>query len=184
MKNTTQIFLTIALIFLMSVFVTITMVSYENQIKTLEQQIELQLYQNSCVVDSLEKQIDTLIYDRELSKHNVTNEDILEAIIFVESRNNDSAYAANENAAGCLQIRPIMVKEVNRILKKQKSSLKYSLNDRWDRKKSIEMFNIFVTYYKFNTAEEIARGWNGGPRGIDKQATVGYWVKVEAELMS
>ena len=26
------------------------------------------------------------------------------------------------------------------------------------------MFNIFITYYNLNTAEEMARGWNGGPK--------------------
>ena len=171
------------LITFLIIFNIVFYVDVSNKVETIKQ-LELKLEQKNCTIDDLGEQIDTLIYNRELSKHNVTSKDILEAIIFVESRNDDSAYAASENAAGCLQIRPIMVKEVNRILKKRKSSLKYSLNDRWDRKKSIEMFNIFVTYYKFNTAEEIARGWNGGPRGIDKQATGGYWVKVEAELMS
>ena len=41
------------------------------------------------------------------------------AIIRVESSNNDSAYNANEDAVGCLQIRQTMVNDVNRILKRQ-----------------------------------------------------------------
>ena len=77
-----------------------------------------------------------------------------------------------------------MVREVNRILKINKSSLKYTLDDRWNRKKSKEIFNIFITYYNFTTAEEIARGWNGGPRGINKSTTISYWGKVKLELNS
>ena len=41
---------------------------------------------------------------------------LVEALIWVESRGNDSAFHKGENAVGCLQIRPIMVKEVNRVL--------------------------------------------------------------------
>ena len=54
-----------------------------------------------------------------------------------------------------------MVDDVNRILKRKKSNISFTYNDRWSRKKSIEMFNIFITYYNLNTAEEMARGWNG-----------------------
>ena len=51
-----------------------------------------------------------------------------------------------------------------------------------NRNKSIEMFNIFVDYYNLHTPEEIARCWNGGPRGINNPYTLGYWNKVEIEL--
>jgi hypothetical protein len=44
------------------------------------------------------------------------------------------------------------------------------------------MFNIFVDYYNLETAEEMARCWNGGPRGINNPATVDYWGKVKSEL--
>jgi len=135
-------------------------------------------------IDSLSGEIDTMVYDRELNKHNVSRSDILKAIIVVESQNNDLAYAESENAAGCLQIRPIMVREVNRILKMRKLTTEYTLIDRWNRQKSIEMFNIFINYYNLTTAEEIARGWNGGPRGILKSTTMAYWGKVENELIS
>ena len=180
MKSSIQILLALSIIYLSTIGIFTMIESYERQIETLR----LQLNHNSCKVDSLERQIDTLIYNRELSKYNVTNEDVLKAIIYVESRNNDSAFAPSENAAGCLQIRPIMVREGNRILKINKSSLKYTLDDRWNRKKSKEIFNIFITYYNFTTAEEIARGWNGGPRGINKSTTISYWGKVKLELNS
>ena len=44
------------------------------------------------------------------------------------------------------------------------------------------MFDIFCEYYGLDTAEEMARCWNGGPRGLDKPATEIYWNKVESEL--
>jgi hypothetical protein len=75
-----------------------------------------------------------------------------------------------------------MVREVNRILKKQKKSKRYKLKDRWNRKESIEMFNIYIEYYKLKTPEDIARSWNGGPRGKLKKATISYWNKVKTEL--
>lgn len=135
-------------------------------------------------VDSLEKEIDTLIYSREMSKFNLTEEDILNAIITIESESNDSAYNSVEDAVGCLQIRRVMVDDVNRILEKKDSPLRFTYEDRWNREKSIEIFNIFCTYYGFKTAEDMARAWNGGPRGIDKPSTLDYWYKVEDALSS
>ena len=46
----------------------------------------------------------------------------------VESGNDTLAYNAKENAAGCLQIRPIMVREVNRLLGKDSFKLKDRLS--------------------------------------------------------
>ena len=52
------------------------------------------------------------------------------------------------------------------------------------RDKSIKMFDIYCKHYGLTTAEEIARCWNGGPRGMDKDATVYYWKKVQDHLDS
>ena len=108
-------------------------------------------------------------------------------LIFVESRGNDSAigdrHLIGNEAVGLLQIRPIMVREVNRILKIQKSELEYALEDRFDRNKSIHMFMIWKDYHhKNNSNEIIARNWNGGPRGYKKDRTVKYWNKIEKQL--
>lgn len=109
--------------------------------------------------------------------------DVVERMIVVESNGNDSAYNANEEAVGCLQIRPIMVREVNRILRKQGDTLRYHLKDRWDREKSLEMFHIWREYHHPNSPDEvIARNWNGGPRGYEKESTIRYWDKVKGEL--
>lgn len=104
---------------------------------------------------------------------------LVNAMIQVESRGNDSAYCAPEDAVGCLQIRPIMVSEVNRILKRQA----YTLQDRWNRTKSIEMLKVFAKYYKLTTFEDIARCWNGGPRGNEYASTDRYWNKVQTEMI-
>lgn len=110
-------------------------------------------------------------------------EPLIEAMIMVESEGNDSAYCKKEEAVGCLQIRPIMVREVNRILKIQKSDLEYTLEDRWSREKSIEMFHIVNGYHNKNsTYEEIARAWNGGPNWFKKGLTKRYWKRVQKQL--
>lgn len=107
---------------------------------------------------------------------------LVKAMIQVESRGNDSAYHAGEKAAGCLQIRPIMVKEVNRLLKRRGDSRRFTMADRWDRLKSIEMFKVFN---KSKTSLEVmARRWNGGPIGHKKSATIGYWKKVIKNMKS
>ena len=106
---------------------------------------------------------------------------VVEAMIQVESAGKDSAYNASEDAVGCLQIRPIMVREVNRILRKQGDTLRYRLKDRWNREKSLEMFHVWREYHHPNSTDEvIARNWNGGPRGYKKQSTTRYWEKVQA----
>jgi len=110
-------------------------------------------------------------------------EPLIQAMIMVESEGNDSAYHKGEKEAGCLQIRPIMVREVNRILDIQKSELEYTLEDRWSREKSIEMFHIVNGYHNKNsTYEEIARAWNGGPNWFKKSLTKRYWKRVQKQL--
>ena len=83
-------------------------------------------------------------------------------MIQVESEGNDSAYCASENAAGCLQIRPIMLQEVNRILRLQGKLKRYTLNDRWNREKSIEMFWIWKNFHHQNSSNEKLFHYIGG----------------------
>ena len=109
---------------------------------------------------------------------------LLLVLIFIESSGNDKA--VNGEAAGCLQITPILVKDVNRI-----AGTNFTLEDRFDRKKSIEMAQIYLTYYgkvytkktgKEPDDEVYARMWNGGPNGWKKESTRDFWLKVKAEL--
>ena len=117
----------------------------------------------------------------------IESERLVSALIFVESRGNDSAigdkHLVGNEAVGALQIRPIMVKEVNRILKIQKINKRFTLKDRFERDKSIEMFYIWKNYHhKDSDYETIARNWNGGPKGYKLNRTVKYWNKVENQL--
>ena len=71
-------------------------------------------------------------------------EHFIDAVIEVESGGDDSAYNKRERAVGCLQIRPIAVREVNRLLEGYGVDGKYTLDDRYDRGRSIEMFSIMA----------------------------------------
>tara|TARA_R110000796_G_scaffold175935_2_gene292869 strand:- start:485 stop:865 length:381 start_codon:yes stop_codon:yes gene_type:complete len=124
------------------------------------------------------------MWEQEMWDYNIINNTthLLSAIMFIESSNNDLAYNANEDAVGCLQIRKCMVDDVNRILKRKKLIKRFTYTDRWLRHKSIQMFDIYCKYYKLNTAEEISRCWNGGPKGMQNEMTVGYWTKVSSKL--
>ena len=113
--------------------------------------------------------------------------DLLTALIFVESRGNDSAigdrHLVGNEAVGALQIRPIMVREVNRICKLIGSHQRFTLKDRFDRDKSIHMFMIWKEFHhKDSSPEKIARNWNGGPKGYKKDRTIKYWNKIEKQL--
>ena len=113
---------------------------------------------------------------------------LIDALIIVESQGNDSAIGdthLGSPSIGVLQIRPIMVREVNRILKLKGTKHRYKMSDRWDRDKSIEMFRIWQEFHHDDSNyEEIARSWNGGPNGPKNPKTYSYWKKVENQLAS
>jgi len=171
------------LFFILSIW---AILGLKNSIKQEEVQTQSTIDSLQNVIDSLYHEIDTLqwenqIWDFNLS-HNTTH--LLSAIMYVESSYNDSAYNSYEDAVGCLQIRKTMVDDVNRILRRQKSDVRFIYDDRWLRNKSIKMFDIYCKHYGLTTAEEIARCWNGGPRGMDKPLTTTYWRKVQENLDS
>ena len=117
----------------------------------------------------------------------ITNTLFIAALIAVESLGNDSAigdkHLVGNEAVGALQIRPIMIREVNRILKIQKLEKRFKRKDRFNREKSIEMFMIWKNYHHpAGGFETIARNWNGGPRGYKNKRTEYYWAKVQKEL--
>ena len=113
-------------------------------------------------------------------------EPLIDALIMVESLGNDSAIGdvhMGEPSVGVLQIRPIMVREVNRILKLKRSGYKFKQKDRFSREKSIEMFMIWYEFHhKDSDYEKISRSWNGGPKGHRNNRTLHYWKKVQQEL--
>jgi|14BtaG_2_1085337.scaffolds.fasta_scaffold03919_7 hypothetical protein len=122
-----------------------------------------------------------------ISKPTLKYEKLIEALIQVESEGIEYIHGdiglKEGPSVGVLQIRPIMVREVNRILRIKKINKKFKLKDRYSRKKSIEMFNIWrMFYHPDGNFEKISRTWNGGPKGYLKKSTVGYWMEVQNEL--
>ena len=67
----------------------------------------------------------------------------IEALIQVEGDGNDFAVGSH-NDAGCLQLTPVYLVAANEILG-QKGY--YKLEDRFDREKSIEIFNVVNAYH-------------------------------------
>jgi len=115
-----------------------------------------------------------------------TIEDLINALIFIESSGRENAIGDNHMitpSVGILQIRQSLVNDVNRIQKRNKRTLRYTYDDRFSREKSIEMFMIWHNHYhQSSDFEKIARCWNGGPRGMNKTATVNYWYKVDKRM--
>lgn len=106
------------------------------------------------------------------------------ALIQVESGGNPSAVGDGGKAVGVLQIHQEVIDDVNRI-----AGASFTAKDRLNRDASIEIFRIYVNHYATEArlgrpvlVQDIARIWNGGPRGHKKLATVGYWVRVRLKL--
>jgi hypothetical protein len=108
---------------------------------------------------------------------------LLKAIAFVESRFDTSARGLTQDG-GLLQITPIFVKDINKILEKRGDTLRYTLEDRFSPMKSIEMFYLYHEHYKHTNPESIARSWNAGPKWYTKDSlTDNYWNKVQKALV-
>ena len=66
-----------------------------------------------------------------------------EAFAWVESKGNHMAYNEKEDAVGLLQIRPIMVREANRLLGEEA----FTLADRWEPMESIDIFCTVMEHH-------------------------------------
>ena len=108
---------------------------------------------------------------------------LLAALIAIESGGNPSAIGDGGRAVGCLQIHPITVADCNRILAMRGETHRYTLADRYSPACSRAMAVLYMRHYcPSGTAEQMARTWNGGQKGPQKQATVAYWIKVKKEM--
>lgn len=100
------------------------------------------------ITDKQTQQLEDLIFDLVVNDTNKIDIHIVDwhlfttALMKVESDHSTTIVGKNDDA-GVLQITPIYVKEVNRILGQQK----YSLADRFDKYKSIEMFEVMNSKY-------------------------------------
>ena len=105
---------------------------------------------------------------------------VMDAIILVESEGNPKAVSGN--SVGAMQITPILVRECNNILEKQKSKKRYTMNDRFSVEKSKEMFLLIQKYFNpENNVEKAIRSWNGGVK-YSVKATNKYYRKVLAKM--
>jgi len=127
---------------------------------------------------------------------------LLERIVYVESKGDTYAEKRDENAVGLYQIRPIFLKDVNRLVKEtyhlpmglQQADVprtEYTLAERVDPVVSRRVALIYMAHYGVGwvqaghenplpgtvPAEVLARNHNGGPTGWQKAATEAYWVK-------
>lgn len=105
---------------------------------------------------------------------------VMDAIIQVESSGNPRAVSGIY--AGVLQIAPVLVKDCNNILKSRGEKKRYTLSDRFNEKKSREMFVIIQSYYNpQNNVEKAIRLWNGGV-GYKVASTQRYYNKVMSHM--
>lgn len=105
---------------------------------------------------------------------------VLKAIATVESNGNPRAVSGDQ--VGLLQIRPIMVKDCNRILEKRGSNKRYTLRDRYSASKSREMFVLYQSHYNpKGNVERSIRLWNGGS-GYSINGTQSYYNKVRRAM--
>lgn len=109
---------------------------------------------------------------------------LLAAMIQVESSGNNLASNANENAYGPLQIRPIVIEDVSRIL-----SNPYQHALCTNLAYSIHIAKAYINHYatsnrlgRIPSYQDAARIWNGGPNGFRKASTLDYWRKVQGKL--
>lgn len=109
---------------------------------------------------------------------NVDYSRLITAIGTVESKLNDKAVSGVH--AGFLQISKVTVKECNRINKIRGVSKRYTLNDRFNRQKSIEIFYVIQNFY--NPKGDLHYAillWNEGCSAMDKtKRKTSYYKKV------
>ena len=125
-----------------------------------------------------------------LNRGMIMKDVLYSSIVWVESKGDANA-KSRDGSVGIIQIKPVMVKEVNRICKIKGIDKKFTLADRKNPNKSEEMFWIYQEFYNPDInrdslskedMEIMARKWNGGPEGHRKKATRKYWKKVSKRV--
>lgn len=112
--------------------------------------------------------------------------DLLDALAVVESNNIETKYNHKEKACGKWQLRPIYIKDVNRIFKTD-----FKIIDAFNPVKARSIVTLYLTYwgkqYEKKTGKEVtdevySKIHNGGPNGWKKESTEKYWKKVKEVL--
>ena len=109
---------------------------------------------------------------------------IIIVLIAIESGGDDSA-RGSKGEIGCLQIKRIVVDDINRNILKRNH---FTYADRYDRAKSIEMCQLYLAHYgtrerigRAVTEQDLVRIWKGGPDGWHEADTLEYWQRYKAE---
>ena len=103
---------------------------------------------------------------------------LIAALITVESNGRDNAIGDGGLAIGALQIHKAVVVDVNRI-----AGTSYTHQQMTNRVQARAVCEAYLKHYgRGASTEQLARRWNGGPRGDTKTATEAYWRKVKKEL--
>ena len=103
--------------------------------------------------------------------------DALSALIQVESNGNDHA-RGRHGELGALQIKSIMVRDVNRIM-----GTHYAHAQVTNRTISIFIAESYFAHYGRNLSDEsLARLWQGGPKALKRSSSRAYGRRVMREL--
>lgn len=112
-------------------------------------------YGGNPEVEEIEHSVDTIVVYK--TGHDYDWELFTQALIWVESKG-DSKAVGSKDDMGVLQITPILLHDCNRILKYEA----FTLEDRLDSLKSVEMFNIIQDHYNPQHDYHLAlKIWNG-----------------------
>ena len=116
---------------------------------------------------------------------NAQQNELVHALIQVESNGNDKAIGDNGKAIGCLQIWKIYWFDAC-----ERSNIGGVYLDCYKRGYAVRVFDAYMKRYAREAwtspggfdAEKVARIHNGGPKGYKKTATLKYWKKVKILL--
>ena len=104
---------------------------------------------------------------------------LLSALIQIESAGNDLA-RGKHGELGALQIKPIMVRDVNRLM-----GTSYTHAQVTNRATSIFIANAYLSHYGRNLSDEsLARIWQGGPKALKRSSSRAYGRRVMRKLQS
>lgn len=140
------------------------------KIKVIISLIVLTSFNPKTKEGKIARSINNTLIVKEATKERI----LINAIIQVESSGDSLAHNLKEDARGILQIRAIMVKEINRL-----SGKNYTHDDAWSLQKSVEMFKTLQKYYNPSwDFKKASKQWNGGYNGEKYKSTEIYWQKV------
>ena len=104
---------------------------------------------------------------------------LLSALIQIESHGNDLA-RGKHGELGALQIKPILVRDVNRIM-----GTSYAHAQVTNRTISLFIAHAYLAHYGRNLSDEsLARIWQGGPNAIHRSSSRAYGKRAMRKLQS